>query len=806
MALQLPIGHDQQLLTSVIDPLSITTSCLALIGVVAKTSIAITAFIRDCREARGDLISVNRELSELKIVLELLQEDTAGHDGELLLSESLQTQILSIIHNCGDVSARVEQVLTDLRGSRIGAIKWVLDRKKEVASLKQSLEAHRSALSLALEMVNMRVDSIQACSVKEDTGVIREEVGEIKQDTAQILDEIERLKERLPLSDRDYVIQAYLDSLTTYAATVYDALDDDRVASDNGDVIEDGLDHTANPVSPKVKPSVQLGVTPATQKKDTAPLDSTISDGELRALEAFAQSAQDKSLQERVRALKESRQRQKETQVLVDSVSHISGIATEKLPAEVDEETKGNAKSSNHQPKIEDLSVSKRAVYEVDENSEGDGHDYDEHYDYGDGSDYDPYSYADSENENWNRAAMYQNELPTGQGSKDRPSKRSCVPIIDLNVAVAEGPSHGTNHHKAISAKQQTSTATGLPRKQQSTSPLQAMVNLEQTRALPLFSQGHTSSIKYSETVVSGSQSSQLLWPSLRDSCSISTIKSGELKNITKGTNNVIAMGLSQDGVFGVFLQKDRTVSVWDMNDNSRVGREFKRGRFGLAKPDMAQIIKNTKDVFNQTHLKGGLESMHLDSFWFELPKIAAFAVDERGTDIVYLCEEGHCQIAKMTFGFVFGSGSDCVQLDDVSPRCVLVHYDFDRDMVLGMVFSHEYDRVVTAWTSKRHRSNLRTIFVNVWHQPSKSLINHTYALSNDRMDLVYQLQLSEGLESIYRGLRGRRWGLPSQLFDNSFFWKKSDVNGSFYSGVYYWQAGTLKEADILGTVLRVQA
>jgi hypothetical protein len=72
---------------------------------------------------------------------------------------------------------------------------------------------------------------------------------------------------RLPLSDRDYVIQGYLDSLTTYASTVCDLLDDDRVASDIGDGFDDGLDHTANPVSPEVKPSVQLDVTTATQKK-----------------------------------------------------------------------------------------------------------------------------------------------------------------------------------------------------------------------------------------------------------------------------------------------------------------------------------------------------------------------------------------------------------------------------------------------------------------------------------------------------------------------------------------------------------
>lgn len=348
---------------------------------------------------------------------------------------------------------------------------------------------------------------------------------------------------RLPLSDRDYVIQGYLDSLTTYASTVCDLLDDDRVASDIGDGFDDGLDHTANPVSPEVKPSVQLDVTTATQKKDIAPLDSTMSDSELKTLGALAESAQDKSLQERVRALKESRQRQKEAQVQVDPVSHISGIPTDKLPVEADEETHGDTKSSVHQPKIEDVSVSSHTDYEIDNQyedsgddygsgpgtdeyhnqyegvvnqyedhndmfgsspdscqhfygySEGHGHDYDEHYDYGDRSDYDPYSYADSENENWNRAAKHQNELSTGQGSEDKPSKRSSVPIIDLNVAVAEGPSHGTNHYEDMSSKQQTSTATGLPQKQQhSSSPLQATVDPEQIRALPLLSQGNVRS------------------------------------------------------------------------------------------------------------------------------------------------------------------------------------------------------------------------------------------------------------------------------------------------------------------------
>ncbi|KAI1875025.1 uncharacterized protein JN550_002454 [Neoarthrinium moseri] len=200
------------------DPLSITTSCLALLGALTQTTTTIIQFIRDCREARGDLTSVTQELSDLRIVLELLKEDAAETDGDIPLSGALRTQIITVINNCGDVAAKIERVLVNLRGSRIGAVRWVLDGKKEVFILKQSLEAHRGALSLALEMVHLSVTK----AVKEDTGAIREDTKAIKQDTAQILEEIARLRERIPIADRSFVLERYLDSLSTYAATVYD--------------------------------------------------------------------------------------------------------------------------------------------------------------------------------------------------------------------------------------------------------------------------------------------------------------------------------------------------------------------------------------------------------------------------------------------------------------------------------------------------------------------------------------------------------------------------------------------------------
>ena len=41
------------------DPLYIATGCLALLSAVGKTTLAITSFLRSCREARADLAAVN---------------------------------------------------------------------------------------------------------------------------------------------------------------------------------------------------------------------------------------------------------------------------------------------------------------------------------------------------------------------------------------------------------------------------------------------------------------------------------------------------------------------------------------------------------------------------------------------------------------------------------------------------------------------------------------------------------------------------------------------------------------------------
>jgi len=206
------------------DPLSITAGCLALLSAVGKTSVAVTTFIRGCREARSDLTSITGELTQLHLVLDLLKDEASVSDGRVI-PESLQVQILSIIKNCSTVVDNINKVLQNHSG-KTGVAKWVAFGKSEVAGLRMSLEAHRGSLSLVLELVSVSM----AKAIMDDVAVVRNDVHDIRQDTVQIpqiIAELTRLRAIVASGDipttargHNYVLEQYLDSLTSYAETV----------------------------------------------------------------------------------------------------------------------------------------------------------------------------------------------------------------------------------------------------------------------------------------------------------------------------------------------------------------------------------------------------------------------------------------------------------------------------------------------------------------------------------------------------------------------------------------------------------
>ena len=221
---QLIASHHPGRAVDKMDPLSITVSCLTLIGVAGKTSLAVTTFIRGCRDARSDLTAISGELTQLQLVLGLLKDDTDVTD-DRIIPQSLQAQILSIIANCSDVVDKINKVLQKHAG-KAGPVKWTAFGKTEAEGLRMSLEAHRGSLSLVLELISVSLSK----AIKEDTAATRADVRNIKQDTShipQIMAELRRLRAIVAVGDvqfttqnQNYMLERYLDDLASYAETV----------------------------------------------------------------------------------------------------------------------------------------------------------------------------------------------------------------------------------------------------------------------------------------------------------------------------------------------------------------------------------------------------------------------------------------------------------------------------------------------------------------------------------------------------------------------------------------------------------
>jgi hypothetical protein len=140
------------------DPLSISVSCITLITTISKMTVAVTGFIREVRDARSDLDAISRELFSLKTILELLAEDTEGPHSETL-PERLRDQILDILKNCIRVITDVQSSLQKHSTSRLGrAGHWTTGGGKgDMMKFRFSLETHKTALGLALDMVAITI-------------------------------------------------------------------------------------------------------------------------------------------------------------------------------------------------------------------------------------------------------------------------------------------------------------------------------------------------------------------------------------------------------------------------------------------------------------------------------------------------------------------------------------------------------------------------------------------------------------------------------------------------------------------------
>ncbi|KAJ9617274.1 hypothetical protein H2200_000995 [Cladophialophora chaetospira] len=167
----------------------------------------------------------SKEIASLIPCLEALQRPDLIHH----YPDALRPNLVTIIRECDGVAGKMRELLSKLSSASVGRrMQWSLTSRDETGRLRQSLEAHKSALQIAISLVSLSATQ----SLQNDTSSIRVKAAllpEMRADTAQIADlrrEISALRIDMTLQHTIFSVpmQRFLDESTAYAETVYDDL------------------------------------------------------------------------------------------------------------------------------------------------------------------------------------------------------------------------------------------------------------------------------------------------------------------------------------------------------------------------------------------------------------------------------------------------------------------------------------------------------------------------------------------------------------------------------------------------------
>lgn len=115
-----------------------------LLSGISSTSAIITRFLRSVRVAHADLAAVTRDLSDLRLLLELIREEPA-------IPLLLQAQMLQVLECCGNALIHIDTILAQCPEPK----KWIASGRTEMTSCRDGLGMFREALALALEVAGL---------------------------------------------------------------------------------------------------------------------------------------------------------------------------------------------------------------------------------------------------------------------------------------------------------------------------------------------------------------------------------------------------------------------------------------------------------------------------------------------------------------------------------------------------------------------------------------------------------------------------------------------------------------------------
>ncbi|KAF2198398.1 hypothetical protein GQ43DRAFT_163520 [Delitschia confertaspora ATCC 74209] len=171
------------------DPLSILSGICGLLAFVGQTAVAITKFVRDVRDSRPDFLQVSSGLSVLKTILESLEHDYQSP--RLLISPSLEANLLDAVHSCSHTVKEIEKLLLRyLEEKKRRKIVWAAWGQGDMEKLGRNLDAHKQILNIVLTHLDLKLTR----QTKEVATKIRDTADATLENTEELKDGQMQLK------------------------------------------------------------------------------------------------------------------------------------------------------------------------------------------------------------------------------------------------------------------------------------------------------------------------------------------------------------------------------------------------------------------------------------------------------------------------------------------------------------------------------------------------------------------------------------------------------------------------------------
>ncbi|KAH8901936.1 Rho GTPase activation protein [Coniochaeta sp. PMI_546] len=203
---------------------SITTGCFALSNAIGKTSLSLSAFVRDVRESRSEIDALSGELHSLDGVLDLLKDDASSFPA------TLAARTPTVLQHCTAVINELEGYVMVLNSNELSTqakkLRWAAT-KSHMAKLRLTLDGYKSTLGLALDLV-----AFTSAATKDSGRDSPTEASNASRNLSKTVEEMGRLSTRLQGDfQKNAALRSYLDALQLYADSTGINLEPDHAAS-----------------------------------------------------------------------------------------------------------------------------------------------------------------------------------------------------------------------------------------------------------------------------------------------------------------------------------------------------------------------------------------------------------------------------------------------------------------------------------------------------------------------------------------------------------------------------------------------